>query len=82
MKTKDELKELKDQILVLNTKLKELDEEELKEITGGKLLPCFAGDVVDSISDIICFENNTIDTGNDIHGGIIFNNSTVSIGNK
>lgn len=68
MKTKDELKELKDQILVLNTKLKELDEEELKEIAGGILFPgtgCF----VNGIS----FDNNTIDIENDIHGGIIYN---------
>lgn len=35
MKTQEELKQLKEEYEVLNNKLKELTEEELKEVTGG-----------------------------------------------
>ena len=35
MKSKEELEELKQEYIVLENKLKELSEEELKEVTGG-----------------------------------------------
>ena len=35
MKTKEELKELKEEYEILNNKLKELTEDELKQVTGG-----------------------------------------------
>ena len=35
MKTKEELKALKEEYITLTTKLKELNEDELKELSGG-----------------------------------------------
>ena len=37
MKTKEELKELKNEYETLNNKLKELTEDELKEVVGGTI---------------------------------------------
>lgn len=38
MKTKEELLELKEELNALNTKLAELTEDELMQVTGGKKL--------------------------------------------
>ena len=35
MKAKEELEKLKEECMVLNSKLKELNDDELKEVTGG-----------------------------------------------
>lgn len=42
-KTKEELKELKQEFETLNNKLKELTEDELKQVTGGIDIPCIDG---------------------------------------
>ena len=39
MKTKEELNQLKTEYEALNTKLQELTEDELKQVTGGTGLP-------------------------------------------
>ena len=39
MKTKEELKALKEEYITLNNKLKELSDDEIKEITGGFDIP-------------------------------------------
>ena len=39
MKTKEELEELKEEVEILNKKLHELTDDELKEVTGGKDMP-------------------------------------------
>ena len=38
MKTKEELKQIKEEVETLGKKLKELSEDELKEVTGGVVL--------------------------------------------
>ena len=41
MKTKEELTALKEEVETLNKKLAELTEEELKQVTGGEIVPDF-----------------------------------------
>lgn len=44
-KTREELKELKEEYETLNKKLKELTEDELKQISGGYVINCaYIGD--------------------------------------
>ena len=45
MKTKEELSEIKEEIEKLDTKLRELTEEELEQVTGGGKRPGVAGAV-------------------------------------
>ena len=44
MKSQEELNALKEEVNVLNVKLRELTDEELEQVTGGRELP--PGDVI------------------------------------
>ena len=55
MKTKEELNALKEEVETLNTKLHELTEDELKEVTGGGLIHARQNEEVNPETDYCAY---------------------------